>query len=192
MDIAFMASAADFHDWLAENHATASELWVGFYNKASGKPSITYQEAVDEALCFGWIDSKTVKRDAQSRYQYYCPRKPKSIWSKINKAKIERLIAEGKMTAAGMRVVDLAKENGSWSSIDDIEEGLMPDDLQAAMEAEPAALANFQAFSHSARKLLNYWVASAKRPETRAQRIAIVVSEAAAGRRANQVQPKKE
>lgn len=188
----YAASPAEWRDWLAANHASAGKVWLIFYFKASGVPTLTWSEAVDEALCFGWIDSKTIKRDAQSRYQYFCPRKPKSIWSKVNKGKIERLIADGKMTEAGMRVIHVAKENGSWSSLDDIEEGLMPADLEAAFASEPIALANFQAFPHSVRKFLNYWVASAKRPETRAQRIGLVVSEAAEGRRANMVQRKSE
>lgn len=186
----YAASPQEWRAWLAANHDSESKVWLIMYAKGSGMPSLTWSEAVDEALCFGWIDSKSNKRDEQSRYLYFCPRKPKSAWSKINKAKIERLIAAGKMAPAGMRVVEVAQANGTWNVLDEIEEDVMPEDLVRAFAKQPAALATFQGFPPGGRKAIYQWVISAKRPETRAQRVETVVSEAAAGRRANQWKPK--
>lgn len=187
----YAPDSAAWREWLATNHDQAEKVWLILYNKGSGVPSVTYSESVDEALCFGWIDSVANKRDGQSRYQYYTRRKPKSIWSKVNKGKVAQLLAAGKMTPAGQRMIDIAKENGMWTYLDRIDEGLMPEDLVAAFALNPEALAKFDAFSTSAKKQLFYWVISAKGVETRARRVSEIVEKAALGQRANEWKPKQ-
>ncbi len=181
---------AAWRDWLATNHDRLEKVWLIIYNKGSGVPSVTYPESVDEALCFGWIDSVANKRDAQSRYQFYSRRKPKSVWSKVNKAKVEQLTVQGKMMPAGQRMIDIAKENGMWTHLDQIEEGIMPDDLVAAFSSDPAARSKFEAFPPSAKKGIFQWIISAKGVETRAKRISETVEKAAMGQRANEWKPK--
>ena len=176
---------AAWRQWLQENHATQEFVWLIIYRKGSGTPSVYYPEAVDEALCFGWIDSKPNKRDDQSYYLFFSRRKPKSVWSKVNKAKVERLLAAGKITPAGQRMIDIAKENGMWSHLDEIEELVMPAELEAAFAEQPSAWDNFQAFPPSARKGIFQWIIQAKGAETRAKRVAETVAKAAVGERAN-------
>lgn len=171
--------------WLAENHATSPGVWLIFNKKATGKRFLTYEEAVEEALCFGWIDSRPSKIDDERYKLTMSPRKPKSVWSKINKERIERLIAGGLMTDAGMKPVDVAKRNGAWTSLDEIEALVMPDDLQAALGANEAAKSNFETFPPSSKKIILAWVSSAKRPETRQTRIQETVRLAAENIRAN-------
>ncbi|HEX2901260.1 MAG TPA: YdeI/OmpD-associated family protein, partial [Bacteroidia bacterium] len=125
------------------------------------------------------------------RYQYYTRRKPKSIWSKVNKGKVAQLLAAGKMTPAGQRMIDIAKENGMWTYLDRIDEGLMPEDLVAAFALNPAALTKFEAFPPSAKKGIFQWIISAKGMETRAKRISETVEKAALGQRANEWKPKQ-
>ena len=176
--------AAAWRDWLAANHDTADAVWLIMYKKGSGRPSVAWEDAVDEALCFGWIDSKVQKVDAVSYRQYWTRRKPNSVWSKINKDKIQRLTAEGRMTPAGLATVAVAKENGSWTIIDGPEAGIVPDDLAAALAAAgPVAEATFGAFSPSVKRGALYWLVSAKRPETRARRIADIAGRAAEGKK---------
>lgn len=169
----------EWREWLQKNHATEKSVCLIMYSKSSKVQSITWSEAVDEALCFGWIDSKVNKRDAESRYQFYTPRKPKSFWSRINKEKIERLIAEGRMTDAGMQVVNLAKQTGSWTSLDDVENLIVPDDLQKAFDRYPQSAQNFDAFPKSAKKLILTWILSAKTPATREKRVEETAAKAA-------------
>jgi uncharacterized protein YdeI (YjbR/CyaY-like superfamily) len=176
---------AAWRTWLQEHHATQEFVWLIIYRKGSGTPSVYYPEAVDEALCFGWIDSKPHKRDAESYYQFFSRRKPKSVWSKVNKGKVERLLAAGKIAPAGLRMIEIAQENGMWSHLDAIEEDIMPDDLVAAFAEQPEALAKFQSFPPSARKAIFQWIISAKGAETRAKRVAEAVAKAAVGERAN-------
>ncbi len=181
---------AAWRDWLAANHDRLEKVWLIIYNKGSGVSSVTYPESVDEALCFGWIDSVANKRDGQSRYQFYTRRKPKSVWSKVNKTKVAQLLATGRMMPAGQRTIDIAKENGMWTHLDQIEEGIMPDDLVAAFASNSDALAKFEAFPPSAKKGIFQWIISAKGSETRAKRVADTVSKAAIGQRANEWKPK--
>ncbi len=181
---------AAWRAWLEAHHATQESVWLIIYRKGSGMPSVYYPEAVDEALCFGWIDSKPNKRDAQSYYQFFSRRKPKSVWSKVNKTKVERLLAAGKIAPAGLRMIEIAKENGMWTHLDAIEEEIMPEDLVAAFATAPDALAKFQRFPPSARKGIFQWIISAKGTETRAKRVAEAVAKAALGERANAWIPK--
>jgi uncharacterized protein YdeI (YjbR/CyaY-like superfamily) len=176
--------AVAWREWLAANYDTAHAVWLLMYKKGSGKPSVAWEDAVDEALCFGWIDSKVQQVDAVSYRQYWTRRKPNSVWSRINKDKIERLTAEGRMTPAGLASAAVAKENGSWTIMDGPEAGIVPDDLAAALAAAgPVAEATFDAFSASVKRAALYWVVSAKRPQTRARRVTDIAGRAAEGRK---------
>jgi uncharacterized protein YdeI (YjbR/CyaY-like superfamily) len=172
---------ATWRAWLERNHASASFAWLQYFRKGSGRPSITYSEAVEEALCFGWIDSKAEPLEDSSWRQYFCPRKPGSAWSKLNKQRVERMIAEGLMREPGLRIIEAARANGSWGSLDAVEALEIPDDFAAALDALPGAREFFDATSRTNRKQTLYLIASAKRAETRAQRIAKAAE--AAGRR---------
>lgn len=182
---------AAWRKWLAANHEKEKSVWLIMYNKASGKPSINWDEAVTEALCFGWIDSKSVKRDEVSRYQFYTKRKPNSRWSRINKNKAEQLVKEGLMQPAGLKAVEIAKQNGTWTILDEVEDLVLPDDFIKELKKHKAAAKNFEAFPSSARKIVLAWIMSAKRPETRRKRIEEAASLAAKNIRAQQYTPKK-
>jgi len=175
--------------WLSEHHRRAEAVWLVYYKKESGTPSITYAEAVEEALCFGWVDSRPNKIDPERYKQLFSPRKPKSPWSTINKKRVERLIADKRMTAAGLAKVEAAKKDGSWSSYDDVDALAMPGDLAAALASNAAAKKHFAGFPPSSRKIILWWIASAKRPETRSKRIAETVRLAAKNLRANHWRP---
>jgi uncharacterized protein YdeI (YjbR/CyaY-like superfamily) len=169
--------------WLEEHHAEQSGVWLLYWRQASGRPSIDWSDAVDEAICFGWIDSTRRPLDDLSFKQYFAPRKPKSNWSRINKEKVERLIAEGRMTPAGLAAVERAKANGSWENLDSVEAMVVPDELGAALDAVPAARAYFDALSRAKRWEVLYWINGAKRAATRADRIRQIVEAAAEGKR---------
>jgi uncharacterized protein YdeI (YjbR/CyaY-like superfamily) len=130
-----------------------------------------YSDAVEEALCFGWIDSTPGKVDEQRYTLYISPRKPKSVWSKINKQRIQKLVKEGRMTAAGLAKIEAARKDGSWNRLDAIDELVMPADLVERLSANAEAKRNFEAFSTSSKKIILFWIASAKREETRQKRI---------------------
>jgi len=182
-------SRQEWRDWLARNHASSPGVWLISFKKTSGKPRVSYEEAVEEALCFGWIDSKPNKLDDDRYKLAFTPRKPKSVWSKPNKERVERLIAEGLMQPAGQKAIDIAKENGSWTSLDAVEALIMPADLAAALAANPTASQFFSAFSKSVKKGIYYWIESAKRPETRQKRVDETVRLAEQNIKANQYQP---
>lgn len=171
--------------WLEKNHAKKQGVWLIYYKKESGKPRVAYAEAVEEALCFGWIDSRPNALDAERYMQLFSPRKPKSPWSKLNKERAERLIKAGLMAPAGMDKIEQAKKNGTWDSYDEVEVLTMPPDLERALDANPAAKRNFEAFPPSSKKNILWWIASAKRPETRTRRIQETVSLAAKNLKAN-------
>lgn len=179
------ASRAEWRQWLAEHHASLPGVWLVYFKKASGQPSVTYAEAVEEALCFGWIDSHPRKLDADRTQLLFTPRKPRSGWSKVNKERLERLEPAGQLMPAGLAAIARAKQNGAWESLDAAEAGHIPDDLATALAADEAAARYFAAFSLSARKGILTWVLSAKQPETRARRVAEAVRMAALGKRAN-------
>jgi uncharacterized protein YdeI (YjbR/CyaY-like superfamily) len=157
--------------WLAANHDTSPGVWLVIHKKNSNGRSQSYDEAVEEALAFGWIDSTANRYDEDRYLLLVTPRKPGSGWAASNKARVERLVAEGRMAEPGLAKVESAKRDGSWSSLDDVEALVVADDLAAALDANPAARRNFDAFSDSVKKLVLYRVYSAKRPETRAKRI---------------------
>lgn len=175
-------SRAAWRGWLERNHERTAGIWLVSYKKASGKPGVSYPEAVEEALCFGWIDSRPNALDDERYMQYISPRKPKSPWSAVNKRRIERLIADGLMAPPGMAKIEAAKRDGSWSAYDAIEALDVPADLDKALAANRTAAGHFRDFGDSTKKQLLWWIASAKRPETRATRIARTVAAAAENR----------
>ena len=176
------ANRQEWREWLEANHAASTGAWVGVGKKGGRVTALTYDEAVEEALCFGWIDS-TVNRIDDDRFrQLFTPRKPNSSWALSNKARVARLIAEGRMTPAGMAVVEAAKRDGSWDLLESVENLMMPADVGAALAATPGAAAGFERLPESQRKMALYWIQTAKRPETRARRIAETVQAALEGR----------
>lgn len=161
---------AAFRSWLQDNHATEQAVWLIFWKKGSGHESIEWSDAVDEALCFGWIDSKVQSLDDRRYRQYWTVRKPGSVWSKINKEKIARLTASGQMNPAGLAAVERAKQDGSWTILDGPEAGIVPDDFAAAMSAA-GVRETYDAFTFGARKAILAWLVMAKREATRANRM---------------------
>ncbi len=172
-------SLQEWRDWLQENHDKKQSIWLIYLKKESKQPSIVYSDAVDEALCFGWIDSKAMPMDSNRYKQFFCRRKPKSVWSKINKAKIARLTEEGLMTQAGFDCIEIAKQNGSWTILDEAEALKIPDDLESAFQGSPVAREYFLSLSRSDKRNILQWLVLAKRPETRQNRIGEIVSLAA-------------
>jgi uncharacterized protein YdeI (YjbR/CyaY-like superfamily) len=167
----YPANQQEWRQWLAQNHTSKQAVWVLMYKKAANKPSISWSDAVDEALCFGWIDSVKRSVDSESSVQFFSKRKLRSGWSKINKAKINRLIEAGLMTSAGLASIETAKQNGSWTLLDEVEEMTMPQDLAEALKQQPGAEEYFFSLSRSVRKAMLQWLVLAKRPETRQNRI---------------------
>ena len=171
--------------WLVEHHATVDGVWLARWTKASGRASVSYEAIVEEALCFGWIDGLVHTLGDGRQAQLLTPRRPGSGWARSNKDLVERLIAAGRVTEAGMAVIRSAQADGSWSMQDAAEALIEPVELSAALDADPEARRQWDAFPRSPRRALIWWVMSAKRPETRARRVAQIVAEAAHGRRAN-------
>ncbi len=163
-------SRAELRAWLQANHATSGPVWLVSYKKHH-PDYLAWDEAVDELLCFGWIDSLQHRVDGDRSRVYISPRKPGSNWSGINKRKVERLEQAGLMTDAGRAVVERAKADGSWTVLDDIEALVVPDDLAALLDAHPEARANFEAYPRSARMGFLWWLKSAKSEATRARRL---------------------
>lgn len=171
--------------WLEKNGEKESSVWLIIYKKVSGVQSVTYKQAVEEALCFGWIDSKPNKRDEQSYYQFFARRNPKSKWSKVNKLTVEGLIDGDRMHKTGLAAIEIAKQNGTWNALDEVDNAVVPEDLQRALNENKEALTNFNAFPRSSKKIILEWIANAKREETRTKRIKETVTLAAKNKRAN-------
>ncbi|MGZ6214052.1 MAG: YdeI/OmpD-associated family protein [Candidatus Limnocylindria bacterium] len=178
-------SIAAWREWLARHHADTDGAWLAGWKRTSGKPSLDYGAIVEEALCFGWIDSVVNTLEDGRQAQLMTPRRQGSGWSGSNKERVERLLANGRMTDAGLRVIEAARADGSWSMQDAAEALIEPPELRTALDASPEARRNWDAFPKSPRRLLIWWVMSAKRPETRERRVARIVEEATLGRRAN-------
>ena len=170
---------ATWRAWLEANHATARGAWLVTWRPRSGRVSLDYDAAVAEALCFGWVDSTGGHVDDERGKLYFAPRKPRSVWAASNKARVERLIREGRMAPAGLAAIERARANGSWEILDTVERLEVPEDLAAALAIRPPAAVNFAAFPPSTRKMLLGWVAVARRPETRAARITEIAEAAA-------------
>jgi uncharacterized protein YdeI (YjbR/CyaY-like superfamily) len=176
------ADRAEWRAWLEQHHATSSGVWVAVGKKGGTRTTLTYEELVQEALCFGWIDGVVNRLDADRFKQRLTPRRPGGTWSRSNKERVARLIEQGLMTPAGLAAVEAAQANGSWKLLDDVDDLVVPDDLAAALETVPAAASFFAGLSPSPKKLILYWIGSAKRPQTRARRIEQTLQAAAEGR----------
>lgn len=173
---------ASLRAWLVAHHDSSPGIWVVYHKQGSPQTGISYDEAVEEALCFGWIDSKVKKVDEHRYRQLFTPRRPGSVWSRLNKDRVERAVAAGRMTPAGMAKIDAARADGSWSILDGVDALEVPDDLAAALDAVPAARLFFNSLAPSRKRPTLFWVVSAKRPATRASRIATIVAKAAEGK----------
>jgi uncharacterized protein YdeI (YjbR/CyaY-like superfamily) len=177
--------------WLEKNHLTKDAVWLIFYKKHTGEPTVNWSDAVDEALCFGWIDSKGETIDDNTFRQYFCKRKPSSTWSKINKQKIENLVSKGLMTSAGLAVIEVAKQNGSWTILDEVEELIIPLDLEEAFTKLDNSKDYFLALSKSRKKVLLQWIALAKTASTRQKRILEIAENAFQKQEPKLFRPKK-
>lgn len=179
-------SRAEWRAWLLEHHGRSSGVWLVSFKKGTGQPRFELDEAVEEALCVGWIDSKPNKLDDTRSLLWFAPRKPRSGWSRPNKERVARLLQAGLMQPAGLAKIEQAKADGSWTALDAVEELQIPDDLVQALRAQPPAESNFLAFPRSAKRGILEWIQNARRPETRAARIAETARLAQVNERANQ------
>lgn len=182
----YAQSRKDWRLWLEANHDKVCQIWLILYKKNSSVPSVNYEESAEEALCFGWIDSKPQKRDENCYLLFFSRRKPRSVWSAINKKRIIKLTEAGLMKPAGIAAVETAKANGSWTSIDNVEAMIMPEELEYVLNINPTAKLFFDAFPASAKKGIYQWIASAKTETTRIKRIYETVELAEKNIRANQ------
>lgn len=178
------ADRAAWAAWLETNHATTKGVWLVLWRPGAQRGDLDYEAAIEEALRFGWVDATAGTVDAERTRLYFAPRKARSAWAATNKARIERLTREGRMAPAGIAVIERAKEDGSWTVFDSVERLDVPEDLAEALAAVPPAAANFAAFPPSARKQMLAWVALARRPETRAERVTRIARAAARNERA--------
>ena len=176
-----------WRDWLQKHHATSKGVWLVYAKKHTKIPSLTYNDAVEEALCFGWIDSLVHPIDDALYKQVFTPRQPKSAWSAVNRKRVERLLAAGLMTAAGSALITHAKKIGRWEAHAAAESLTVPPELKAALNANPKAKKNWPTYTDSQRKMFLYMVIGAKRPETRAKRIARVIDIVSSGVKFSQV-----
>jgi len=180
------SSPQQWREWLELHHDTRQSVWLVYYKQASNIPTITWSESVDEALCFGWIDGRVKPIDNETYMRLFSRRRARSIWSKVNKEKVDLLIANGRMTKAGLKCIELAKQNGSWTVLDEAETLAVPADLQQAFDDNPGAADFFGGLSKSARKSMLQWMTMAKRPETRQKRAEEIARLAAQGQKPKQ------
>jgi uncharacterized protein YdeI (YjbR/CyaY-like superfamily) len=177
-------SLDDWRAWLQANHTRAAGVWLVTWKAAAPGPTITYEESVEQALCFGWVDSKAKGVDAERTMLWFAPRRTRSGWARTNKQRIERLSAAGLMAPAGQAIIDAAKADGSWTLLDDVEDLIVPDDLAAAFDAHPGSREQWESFPRSPRRAMLVWLVEARRPETRAGRVTAIAEAAATGKRA--------
>jgi uncharacterized protein YdeI (YjbR/CyaY-like superfamily) len=182
-------SRAQWRAWLLEHHASSPGIWLSRWKKGSGRPQVSYDDVVEEALCFGWIDSQPRSVDDLRSLIRVSPRSPRSSWSAANKARVERLTAAGLMHPAGLAVVEAAKASGTWFALDQVEQLAEPPDLAARLNADPDARGEWDAFPRSARRAILEWLGTAKTEATRAKRLERIVADARLGLRANQWRP---
>lgn len=164
-------SRQDWRQWLEDNHSSSQSVWLVYHKKKTNKPGITWSEAVEEALCFGWIDSLRKSMDDDTFMQFFCKRKPNSVWSKINKEKVLRLAEDGLMTQAGYASIETAQQNGSWTILDEVEALIIPKDLEKEFNSKPGSKDFFLSLSRSVRKAILQWLVLAKQEATRQKRI---------------------
>ena len=165
----------DWYDWLKNNHSTSDGVYLIFYKVDSGIPSMRWEEAVKVALCFGWIDSTVKSLGGGKRRQYFCRRNQKSVWSALNKRYIKELTSANLMHESGFAIIEVGKKNGSWTALDNVEKGVIPQDLQKEFDQNKLAFKNFQAFARSYQKNYLYWIHQAKREATRLKRIEEII-----------------
>jgi uncharacterized protein YdeI (YjbR/CyaY-like superfamily) len=180
-------SRAAWRKWLQEHHATARGVWLVYAKTHTKLPTLSYEDAVEEALCFGWIDSLVKSIDDRFHRQVFTPRKAKSAWSALNRTRAARLIEAGLMTAAGMAAITLAKKTGHWEAHKASEALKVPAELKAAIDANLAAKKNWPTYTESQRKMFLYMVNGAKRPETRARRVRRIIEIVSSGVKFSQV-----
>ena len=172
-----------WRSWLHEHGATSQGVWMVLWRPATGRPRVTYEDAILEALCVGWIDGQAKPLDDERSMLWFAPRSPRSAWAGTNKARVARLVAEGRMLPAGQRLIDLAKDNGMWTVLDGPEAGVEPPDLAAALHADPDARRGWDGWTRGARKVELTAIALARQEQTRARRIADIAARAAAAGR---------
>jgi uncharacterized protein YdeI (YjbR/CyaY-like superfamily) len=180
-----ITSRTAWRKWLAQHHATSEAIWLVIYKKPDPR-HVPYNDVVEEALCFGWVDSLPRKLDGARSMLLLAPRKLKSAWSKLNKQRVEMLIAAGHMQPVGLKLVEAAKQNGLWHKLNDVEDLKLPDDLLRALAKSKTAAKYFEAFPRSVKRGILEWILQAKRPETRNARISETVEKAKDNIRANQ------
>jgi uncharacterized protein YdeI (YjbR/CyaY-like superfamily) len=173
----------EWRTWLLENAESESSVWLVSWRSETGRPAIGYEDAVLHALSVGWVDSTQKRIDDERTMLYFARRKPGSMWSRTNKVRVDQLERQGLMTAAGERAIEEAKSAGSWSTLDTVEDRVVPDDLAAALDAFPGAHSNWEGYSSSARRMMLVWIAQAKRAETRSRRVAETARFVATGER---------
>jgi uncharacterized protein YdeI (YjbR/CyaY-like superfamily) len=179
-------SRLEWRKWLEKNHTRKEGVWFISYKKATGKPRVDYEESVEEALCFGWVDSKGNKLDDERSMLWFAPRRKGSGWAKPNKERVQRLIKEGLMAPAGLAKIEAAKKDGSWNALDAVEALEIPPDLAKAFSRNKTAKKYFEAFPRSAKRAILEWISNAKKAETRMARIEDTVTKAEKNIRANQ------
>ena len=179
-------SPAEWRKWLETNHQSKQSVWLVYFKSSTKIASLSWSEAVDEALCYGWIDSTKKTIDEEMYMQYFSRRKPSSTWSTINKEKVAKLTQSKQMTKAGFDSIEIAKQNETWVLMDDVEKLILPEDLKSALNDNESSMAFFQSQSKSMKKILLHWVVVAKRHETREKRIAEIAQMAANGLTPNQ------
>ena len=178
-------TVSDLRDWLYANHAQSQSIWLVTFKKAVPEKYIPYDDIVDEAICFGWIDSLSRKLDETRTMLLLSPRRKGSAWSAVNKSRVDRLLAEERMHPAGLAIIEAAKKDGSWDFLNDVNALIEPPDLASLLDANPDARKNFSGFSPSSRRGILEWIKQAKRPETREKRIRQTVDLAKQGIKAN-------
>jgi uncharacterized protein YdeI (YjbR/CyaY-like superfamily) len=171
------ANRQEWRAWLLEHHVQEKSVWLIYYKKKSNAERLTWSEAVDEALCFGWIDSIAKPLDGDRYMQFFSRRKPKSVWSGINKEKVRKLTDEGLMAQAGLDCIEIAKQNGSWTFMDDAQAMVVPPDLEAEFEKRPNANSYFLSLCKSDKRNILQWLVQAKRSETRQKRITEIIEQ---------------
>ncbi len=181
----FIESVAELIDWLHINHDNEESVWLIKWKKETGEPFISYNEIVDQLLCYGWVDSLPRKLDDQKTMLLISPRNPKSNWSGVNKKRVARLIKKGMMKPSGMKVITLAKKNGSWSFLNDVEKLIVPDDLASALKRYDKAVYYFNRFPNSSKRGILEWIKNAKKQPTREKRIEETAFKASQNMKAN-------
>ena len=184
-------SILEWNKWLERNHSRANGIWLITFKQATGRPRIFYDDAVESALCFGWIDSKPRTLDAERSMLWFSPRKKGSAWSKRNKERVEKLVAANRLHEAGLAKIEEAKQDGSWIKLDSVEALEIPSDLRKAFKSNLGSNSNFDAFPRSTKRAILEWIGNAKTEATRAKRVSETATLAAENIRANQWTKKK-